>query len=165
MFRKYQEFTMKLFFDSGLNSASSDLSVAAGLYILLFLAEVIGSLACFIWICSDGFNHITIPWASLHIVFWSTALLSIGFKNKYNFSQRTNYDSLSPEEKRYIFKVSILLFINLMSCGIMVVALPIMIIVGICNIIIDGISNCLFPDPVKEKSSKELSSQFDTILK
>lgn len=52
-----------------------------------------------------------------------------------------------------------------MSCGIMVVALPIMIIVGICNIIIDGISNCLFPDPVKEKTSKELSSQFDTILK
>ena len=165
MFRKYQEFTMKFFFDSGLNSASSDLSVAAGLYILLFLAEVVRSLACFIWICSDGFNHITIPWASLHIVFWSTALLALGFKNKYNFSQKTKYAGLSPEEKRYIFKVSILLFIHLTSCGIMVIALPIMIIVGICNIIIDGISNCLFPDPVKEKSSKELSSQFDTILK
>lgn len=165
MFRKYQEFTMKFFFDSGLNSASSDLSVAAGLYMLLFLAEVIGSLACFIWICSDGFNHITIPWASVHIVFWSTALLSLGFKNKYNFSQITKYDGLSPEEKRYIFKVSILLFIHLMSCGIMVIALPIIIIVSICNVIIDGISNWLFPDPVKEKSSKELSSQFDTILK
>ncbi len=165
MFRKYQEFTMKFFFDSGLNNAGSDLTVAAGLYILIFLAEAIGTLACFVWVCSDGFNHITIPWASSHVLFWSTALLALGFKNKYNFSQRTKYDGLSPEAKRYVFKVSILLFIHLMSCGIMVVALPIMIIVGICNIIIDGISKCLFPDPVKEKSSKELSSQFDTILK
>lgn len=88
MFRKYQEFSMKFFFDSGLSNAGSDLTVAAGLYILFVLAEVVGALACFIWICSDGFNHITIPWASLHIVFWSTVLLSLGFKNKYNFSQR-----------------------------------------------------------------------------
>lgn len=165
MFRKYQEFTMKFFFDSGLNNGGSDLSVAAGFYILFILAEIIGSLVCVIWIFGDGFNDITIPWASLHALFWSTALLALGFKNKYNFSQKTKYDGLPPEAKRYIFKISILLFINLMSCGIMVVALPIMIIVGICNIIIDGISKCLFPDPVKEKSSKELSSQFDTILK
>lgn len=165
MFRKYQEFTMKFFFDSGLTNAASDLSVATGLYILFFLGEVIGSLTCLIWICDDSFNHITIPWAISHILFWSTALLSLGFKNKYNFTQKTKYDSLCPEEKRYIFKASILLFIHLMSCGIMVIALPIMIIVGISNVIIDGVSKCLFPDPVKEKSSKELSSQFDTILK
>lgn len=48
MFRKYQEFTMKFFFDSGLNNAGSDLSVAAGFYILFVIAEVIGSFACVI---------------------------------------------------------------------------------------------------------------------
>lgn len=48
MFRKYQEFSMKFFFDSGLSNAGSDLTVAAGLYILFVLAEVVGALACFI---------------------------------------------------------------------------------------------------------------------
>lgn len=165
MFRKYQEFTMKFFFDSGLSDPTDDLSFAGGFYILIVLAEVISLIACIIWICSEGFTNFTTPWAIVTAIFWGTAALSTAFSNKYKFTRRTNYDKLPAEEKRYIFKASILLFIHLMSCGVMIAALPVMLVVGTANAIIDGVSKCLFPDPVKEKSSAELSSQFDTILK
>jgi hypothetical protein len=85
--------------------------------------------------------------------------------NKVNIPKKTRYDKLTLEQKRFIFKMSILLFIHLSSCGIMLLALPFMIIVGFFNIVTDGISKLIFPDPVKKKTSKDLSTQFDNIIK
>lgn len=167
MFRKFQEFTLKFFYDEDVAAGVSndDLGTIAIIYILLLLAEVISTIACIINTCNDGFTNITTPWVAVSVVYWSTMIIACCADNKVNIPRKTSYDKLSLEQKRFIFKMSILLFIHLTSCGIMLLALPFMIIFGFFNIVTDGISRLIFPDPVKKKTSKDLSTQFDNIIK
>lgn len=167
MFRKFQEFTLKFFYDEDIAGVVShdDLGAIAIIYIILLLAEVISTISCIFGICSDSFTNITTPWVAVSVVYWGTLIIACCVDNKVNIPKKTRYDKLSIEQKRFIFKMSILLFIHLSSCGIMLLALPFMIIVGFFNIITDGISKLIFPDPVKQKTSKDLSTQFDNIIK
>lgn len=166
MFRKFQEFTLKFFYDEDVAAGVSqdDLSGIAIIYVILLLAEVISTIACIINTCNDGFTNITTPWLAASVVYWGTMIIAGCAGNKFNIPKKAKYDKLSLEQKRFIFKLSILLFIHLSSCGIMLLALPVMIIFGFFNIVTDGISRLIFPDPVKKKTSKDLSSQFDNIL-
>lgn len=167
MFRKFQEFTLKFFYDDDVAAGIShdDLGAIAIIYVILMLGEVISTISCIISTCSDGFTDVTIPWLAVSAVYWSTMIIACCVDNKVNIPKKTRYDKLSLEQKRFIFKMSILLFIHLSSCGIMLLALPFMIIVGFFNIVTDGISKLIFPDPVKKKTSKDLSTQFDNIIK
>lgn len=167
MFRKFQEFTLKFFYDDDVAAGIShdDLGAIAIIYVILMLGEVISTISCIIWICRDGFTDVTIPWLAVSAVYWGTMIIACCVDNKANIPKKTRYDKLSLEQKRFIFKMSILLFIHLSSCGIMLLALPFMIIVGFFNIVTDGISKLIFPDPVKKKTSKDLSTQFDNIIK
>ena len=167
MFRKFQEFTLKFFYDEDVAGGVShdDLGAIAIIYVLLLLAEVCSTIACIISTCNDGFTDVTIPWVAVTVVYWGTMIISCCAENKYNIPKKTRYDKLTLEQKRFIFKMSILLFIHLSSCGIMLLALPFMIIVGFFNIVTDGISKLIFPDPDKKKTSKDLSTQFDKIIK
>jgi hypothetical protein len=167
MFRKFQEFTLKFFYDENVAAGVShdDLGAIEVLYVLLIFAEVISTIACIINTCNDGFTNITTPWLAVSVTFWVTLIIACCVENKLNIPKKTKYEKLSLEQKRFIFKMSILLFIHLSSCGIMLLALPVMIIFGFFNIVTDGISKLIFPDPVKKKTSKDLSSQFDNIIK
>lgn len=167
MFRKFQEFTLKFFYDEDVAAGIShdDLGGIAIIYIILLLGEVISTIACIINTCNDGFTDITTPWLAVTLTYWGTMIIACCVDNKVNIPKKARYDKLSLEQKRFIFKMSILLFIHLTSCGIMLVALPFMIIFGFFNIVTDGISRLIFPDPVKTKSSKDLSNQFDNIIK
>ena len=166
MFRKFQEFTLKFFYDEDVAAGVShdDLSGIAIIYILMLLAEVISTIACIINTCNNGFTDVTTPWVAVSVLYWVTLIIAGCCGNKYNIPKTAKYDKLSLEQKRFIFKLSILLFIHLSSCGIMLLALPFMIIFGFFNIVTDGISRLIFPDPVKKKTSKDLSTQFDNIL-
>lgn len=166
MFRKFQEFTLKFFYDEDVAAGVShdDLSGIAIIYVLLIFAEVISTIASIINTCNDGFTNVTTPWLAVSVTFWVTLIIACCIENKLNIPKKTKYDKLSLEQKRFIFKLSILLFIHLSSCGIMLIALPFMIIFGFFNIVTDGISRLIFPDPVKKKTSKDLSTQFDNIL-
>lgn len=166
MFRKFQEFTLKFFYDEDVAAGVSndDLGAIAIIYILLLLGEVISTIACIINTCSDGFTDVTTPWLVVSATYWVTMIIACCIENKYNIPKKARYDKLSIEQKRFIFKMSILLFIHLSSCGIMLLALPFMIIFGFFNIVTDGISRLIFPDPVKQKTSKDLLTQFDNIL-
>lgn len=166
MFRKFQEFTLKFFYDEDVAGSVShdDLSGIAIIYILFLLAEVISTIACIINTCNNGFTDVTTPWVAVSVLYWVTLIIAGCCGNKYNIPKKAKYDKLSLEQKRFIFKLSILLFIHLSSCGIMLLALPFMIIFGFFNIVTDGISRLIFPDPVKKKTSKDLSTQFDNIL-
>ena len=166
MFRKFQEFTLKFFYDEDVAAGVSqdDLSGITIIYVILLLAEVISTIACIINTCSDGFTNVTTPWLAASVVYWGTMIIAGCVGNKFNIPKKVKYDKLSLEQKRFIFKLSILLFIHLSSCGIMLLALPVMIIFGFFNIVTDGISRLIFPDPVKKKTSKDLSTQFDNIL-
>lgn len=167
MFRKFQEFTLKFFYDEDVAAGVSNdnLSAIAIIYILLLLGEAFSTIACIINTCNDGFTDVTIPWVTVSAVYWGTMIISYCVENKYNIPKKAKYDKLSLEQKRFIFKMSILLFIHLSSCGIMLLALPFMIIFGFFNIVTDGISRLIFPDPVKQKTSKGLLTQFDNIIK
>ena len=167
MFRKFQEFTLKFFYDEDVAAGISHdgLGAIAIIYVLLLLAEVISTIACIINTCNDGFTDVTTPWLAVSAVYWGTMIIACCIDNKYHIPNKAKYDKLSLEQKRFIFKMSILLFIHLTSCGIMLLALPFMIIFGFFNIVTDGISKLIFPDPVKNKSSKDLSTQFDNIIK
>lgn len=167
MFRKFQEFTYKFFYDENVASGVShdDLGATACIYVICLLGEIISTISCFIYLFSDGLNNITIPWLIATAMFWLTMVIACIVDDKGNISRKTKYDNLTIEQKRFIFKMSILLFIHLTSCGIMVIAFPIMIIAGIFNFIFDGLSKLIFPEPVKKKTSKDLSSQFDNIIK
>lgn len=166
MFRKFQEFTLKFFYDEDVAAGIShdDLGAIAIIYVILMLGEVISTISCIFGICSDGFTNITTPWVAVSVVYWGTMIIACCIENKFNIPKKAKYDKLSIEQKRFIFKMSILLFIHLSSCGIMLLALPFMIIFGFFNIVTDGISRLIFPDPVKQKTSKDLSTQFDNIL-
>lgn len=166
MFRKFQEFTLKFFYDENVAAGVSndDLGAIAIIYIILLLAEVISTIACIINTCDNGFTDVTTPWLAVSAVYWVSMIISCCIENKYNIPRKARYDKLSLEQKRFIFKMSILLFIHLSSCGIMLLALPFMIIFGFFNIVTDGISRLIFPDPVKKKTSKDLSTQFDNII-
>lgn len=166
MFRKFQEFTLKFFYDEDVAAGVShdDLGTIAIIYIILMLGELISTISCIFSTCSDGFTNVTIPWVAVSVLYWGTMIISCCIENKYNIPKKAKYDKLSIEQKRFIFKMSILLFIHLSSCGIMLLALPFMIIFGFFNIVTDGISRLIFPDPVKKKTSKDLSTQFDNIL-
>lgn len=166
MFRKFQEFTLKFFYDEDVVAGVSNdnLSAIAIIYILLLLGEAFSTIACIINTCDDGFTDVTIPWVTVSAVYWGTMIISYCVENKYNIPKKAKYDKLSLEQKRFIFKLSILLFIHLSSCGIMLLALPFMIIFGFFNIVTDRISRLIFSDPVKKKTSKDLSTQFDNIL-
>ena len=166
MFRKFQEFTLKFFYDEDVATSIShdDLGTIAIIYVILMLGELISTISCIFSTCSDGFTNVTIPWLTVSAVYWGTMFISCCIENKYNIPKKAKYDKLSLEQKRFIFKMSILLFIHLSSCGIMLLALPFMIIFGFFNIVTDGISRLIFPDPIKKKTSKDLSTQFDNIL-
>jgi hypothetical protein len=47
----------------------------------------------------------------------------------------------------------------------MAVALPFIIIIAIFNAIVNGITKQVFPDPVKKKTSNELSEEYDSLIK
>ena len=78
---------------------------------------------------------------------------------------RIKYDKLGIEDKRFTLKLSMILFLHLFSCGIMAVALPFIIIIAIFNVIFNGITKQVFPDPVKKKTSNELSEEYDSLIK
>lgn len=95
MFRKFQEFTLKFFYDEDVAAGVSndDLGVIAIIYILLLLGEVISTIACIINTCSDGFTDITIPWLAASAVYWGTMIISCCAENKYNIPKKPDMTS------------------------------------------------------------------------
>jgi len=162
MFKKFQEYTIHFFYNEG---SSKGLSFFEGIYMFLLLAELTSP---FIWlyaIFKIGFNPVTISWGVSTLTYWLT--FGLGYylsKSNPNIDQ-FEYDDLELEDKRFTLKLSMLLFLHLFSCGIMAVALPFIIIIAIFNAIFNGITKQVFPDPVKKKTSNELSNEYDSLIK
>ena len=162
MFRKFQEITFNVFFHDSWPKGISDL--LAIFYVCTFLAEFGSLLYCGTLIYHDGWTRVTTPWMVSIIVFWSTFIISVficecGRPLKYN-----NYNNLDIESKRYVFKVSVVLFFHLMSCGFMAVILPVMILISAFNALTDRISRLIFPDK-QSQGKKDLSEQFNSLIR
>ena len=162
MFKKFQEFTIHFFYSEG---SSNGLSFFEGIYMLLLFAELASP---FVWIYAFvkmGFNPVTISWGISTLTYWLTFGLGYYLSKSNPSIDQFEYDDLDLEDKRFTLKLSMLLFLHLFSCGIMVVALPFIIIIAIFNAIFNGITKQVFPDPVKKKTSNELSNEYDSLIK
>lgn len=162
MFKKFQEYTLKFFYDG---SSSDSLTFFEAIFMIFLLAELASPFFWIYAIFKIGFNPITISWGVSTLTYWLT--LDLGYylaKSKQDINW-VKYDKLSIEDKRFTLKLSMILFLHLFSCGIMVVALPFIIIIAIFNIIFNGITKQVFPDPVKKKTSNELSNEYDSLIK
>lgn len=162
MFKKFQEYTIHFFYDAG---SSDGLSFLEGIYMILLLAELASPILWIYAIFKIGFNPVTIAWGVSTLTYWLT--FGLGYyltKSKPNID-RFKYDDLDLEDKRFTLKLSMLLFLHLFSCGIMAVALPFIIIIAIFNAIFNSITKQVFPDPVKKKTSNELSEEYDSLIK
>ena len=163
MFKKFQEYTLKFFYDL---EPSSELTFFDTCFILLIFAEIISPFVWLYFWIKNGLTPINTIWISTTTVFWLSLITGYCASKNKNYRFETDvYDELSIPEKRYIFKLSIVLFILFSSCGIMIVMLPIIIIVGTFNIILTSVSKRVFPDPVKKKTSNELSNEYDSLIK
>lgn len=161
MFKKFQEYTINFFYASG----SDSLSFLESIYVILLLTELASPFLWIFVIFKIGFNPVTISWGVSTLTYWLT--FGLGYylaKSNPNIDQ-FKYDEFDLEDKRFTLKLSMLLFLHLFSCGIMVVALPFIIIIAIFNIIFNGITKQVFPDPVKKKTSNELSEEYDSLIK
>lgn len=161
MFKKFQEYTIDFFYTSG----SGSLSFFESLYVILLLAEIVSP---FLWVYAIfklGFNPVTISWGISTLVYWLTMGLGHYLSKSKSGLNRVKYDKLSIEDKRFTLKLSMILFLHLFSCGIMAVALPFIIIIAIFNAIFNGITKQVFPDPVKKKTSNELSEEYASLIK
>lgn len=162
MFKKFQEYTIHFFYDAG---SSDSLSFLEGIYMILLLAELASPFLWIYAIFKIGFNPVTISWGVSTLTYWLTFGLGYYLANSKPGINRVKYDELDLEDKRFTLKLSMLLFLHLFSCGIMVVALPFIIIIAIFNVIFNGITKQVFPDPVKKKTSNELSEEYDSLIK
>ena len=161
MFKKFQEYTIYFFY----TSCAGSLSFFEIIYVILLFAELVSPFLWIYAISKIGFNLVTISWGISTLVYWLTfGLGDYLAKSKSGISQ-VKYDKLSIEDKRFTLKLSMILFLHLFSCGIMVVALPFIIIIAIFNVIFNGITKQVFPDPVKKKTSNELSNEYDSLIK
>lgn len=161
MFKKFQEYTIYFFYTSWAGS----LTFFESIYIILLFAEVVSPFLWIYAIFKTGFNLVTISWGISTLVYWLT--MGLGYylsKSKSGLSQ-VKYDKLSIEDKRFTLKLSMILFLHLFSCGIMAVALPFIIIIAIFNVIFNSITKQVFPDPVKKKTSNELSNEYDSLIR
>ena len=162
MFKKFQEYTLHFFYDVG---SSDGLSFFEGIYMILLLTEVASPFLWIFVIFKIGFNPVTISWSVSTLTYWLT--FGLGYylaKSNPNIDQ-SKYDEFDLEDKLFTLKLSMLLFLHLFSCGIMVVALPFIIIIAIFNAIFNGITKQVFPDPVKKKTSNELSNEYDSLIR
>ena len=162
MFRKFQEITFNVFFHDSWPKGISDL--LAIFYVCTFLAEFGSLLYCGTLIYHDGWTRVTTPWMDSIIIFWITFIISVficecGRPLNYN-----NYNNLDIESKRYVFKVSVVLFFHLLSCGFMAVILPVMILISAFNALTDRISRLIFPDK-QSQGKKDLSEQFNSLIR
>lgn len=162
MFKKFQEYTIYFFYNEG---SSNELSFFEGIYMLLLFAELVSPFLWIYAISKIGFNPVTISWGISTLIYWLTFGLGY-YLAKFNPGiDRSKYDELCIEDKRFTLKLSMILFLHLFSCGIMAVALPFIIIIAIFNVIFNGITKQVFPDPVKKKTSNELSNEYDSLIK
>lgn len=161
MFKKFQEYTINFFY----GSYSDGLSFLESIYMILLLAELISPFLWIYAIFKIGFNLVTISWGISTLVYWLTIGLGHYLTKSKPGINRFKYDELDLEDKRFTLKLSMILFLHLFSCGIMVVALPFIIIIAIFNIIFNSITKQVFPDPVKKKTSNELSEEYDSLIK
>jgi hypothetical protein len=162
MFKKFQEYTLKFFYGE---TSSDSFTFFEAIFMILMLAELASP---FIWIYAIfkiGFNPVTISWGVSTLTYWLTFGLGYYLSNSKPGINRVKYDKLSIEDKRFILKLSMILFLHLFSCGIMAIALPFIIIIAIFNVIFNGITKQVFPDPVKKKTSNELSNEYDSLIK
>lgn len=138
-------------------------------YVCTLLGEFGSLLYCGTLIYNDGWTRVTTPWMVSIIVFWITFIISVFICecgrplkccNNYNY----NYNNLDIESKRYVFKVSVVLFFHLLSCGFMAVILPVMILISTFNTLTDRISRLIFPDK-QSQGKKDLSEQFNSLIR
>jgi len=161
MFRKFQEITFNVYFHDRWPKTFSDL--IGIFYVCTLLAEFGSLLYCGSQIYNDGWTRITTPWMVSIIVFWLTFIISIFICECGKTLKGTDYNRLDIESKRYVFKVSIVLFFHLLSCGFMAVILPVAILISIFNSLSDRISRWIFPD--KPPRNKDLSDQFNSLIR
>ena len=161
MFKKFQEFTITFFYESALE----ELSFFESIYVFLIFAELASPFLWVYAIVKMGFNPVTISWGISTLIYWLTMGLGYYLSKSKSGLNRVKYDKLSIEDKRFTLKLSMILFLHLFSCGIMAVALPFIIIIAIFNAIFNGITKQVFPDPVKKKTSNELSEEYDSLIK
>lgn len=161
MFRKFQEITFNVYFHDSWSKTLSDL--LAIFYVCTLLGEFGSLLYCGIQICNDGWTRVTTPWMVSIIVFWITFIISV-FICECGRPLNNNYNNLDIESKRYVFKVSVVLFFHLLSCGFMAVILPFMILISTFNILTDRISRLIFPDK-QSQGKKDLSEQFNSLIR
>lgn len=161
MFKKFQEYTIYFFY----TSCSGSLTFFECLYVILLFAEVISPFLWIYAIFKMGFNLVTISWGISTLIYWLTMGLGDYLSKSKSGLSQVKYDKLSIEDKRFTLKLSMILFLHLFSCGIMAVALPFIIIIAIFNVIVNGITKQVFPDPVKKKTSNELSNEYDSLIR
>lgn len=161
MFKKFQEFTINFYYASSWDS----LSFFETIYVILLFAELASPFLWIYAIFKIGFNLVTISWGISTLVYWLTLCLGYYLTKSKPDINRFKYDELDLEDKRFTLKLSMILFLHLFSCGIMAVALPFIIIIAIFNVIFNGITKQVFPDPVKKKTSNELSEEYDSLIK
>ena len=162
MFKKFQEYTIHFFYDQ---SSSDSFTFFEAIFMILLLAELDSPFLWIYAIFKIGFNPVTISWGVSTLTYWLTFGLGYYLSNSKPHLNRFKYDKLDLEDKRFTLKLSIILFLHLFSCGIMAVALPFIIIIAIFNAIVNGITKQVFPDPVKKKTSNELSEEYDSLIK
>lgn len=169
MFRKFQEYTLDFFYGEEPKVIfSSRATFWFVIYILIIVADAMSCIVCTDTIYKNGLTVITVPWLVVSIIFWVTLILTCLIPNENTVFNKRLYCHLTTTEKRYIFKLSVLLFFHFASCGIMFIVLPFMILIEICNKVIDRVSKIIFPEPVqpiKKKSNKKLSNEFDLLIK
>lgn len=155
MFRKFQELTIKFIFGSGSND-----SLFLAFYVMLIIAEAVSVISCGVKIQEIGLTNLTVPWGISVLAFWfSFILLMCQDDTEFRLSSR-NYEKLNIDEKRRIFKLSIILFVNLLTCGLMLF----IIIAVVSGSIIDRISRHVIPDKPEKKSGRKLADQFETLI-
>ena len=155
MFRKFQELTIKFFW----GNTSND-SMFSFFYVLITIAEAVSIVSCSVNIYENGLTNLTVPWGISALAFWFSFILLMCTNTEFRLSSTSNYEELDIGEKRYVFKLSIILFVNLLTCGIM----PFLIIAGISSSIIDRISCHVIPDKSKKKSNRKLADQFENLI-
>ena len=154
MFRKFQELTIKFIFGGDSND-----SLFSFFYVSIIIAEAVSIIFCSVKIHEIGLTNLTVPWGISALAFWFSFILLMCQDTEFRLSSK-NYEKLNIDEKRRIFKLSIILFINLLTCGFMLF----IIIAGISGSIIDWISRHVIPDKSEKKSDRKLADQFENLI-
>lgn len=151
MFHKFQEFTTDFYYGK---------SIFGYIYCLVIVIEFVLPIYCGARIHLDGLTRFMVPLAAASLIFWVTFVAAwIISEKRHNLSQ-TDYEQLPVDDKRHVFRLSALLFVNLLSCGLLAVAAAFII----WNYVIDSISYRVIPGDTRKGRNRKLAKQFEKLI-